>query len=106
MPCQSDYPYFHTSGRIICIPEATDDDVAELLRLARHVAQASGAGRRTGVLRDLANAFYESAASDALCRASVLGRLRGVMDEAEACWVDTVWDEKFCGPGVVRPVGP
>jgi hypothetical protein len=87
----SDHFYFHTSGQIICQPAATEQDVAELLALARRIAETTNTRARAGVLRTMIDAFYESATNDALCPADALAQLRTVRDEAEACWVDAAW---------------
>jgi hypothetical protein len=102
----SDHFYFHTSGQIICRPAATEQDVTDLLTLARQIAATTNIRARAGVLRATIAVFYEAAANDALCPAGDLAQLRSIRDEAEVCWVDAAWERLFAAAQLTDTAGP
>jgi hypothetical protein len=85
--------YFHASGRIIAQPEATEDDITELLTLARRIADTTSRVGRVEVLNQVVGAFYDSVMANVLCREPERRRIRSVLQESEEIWLDTRYDE-------------
>ncbi len=101
----TDYSYyFHRSGRIERQPAASDEDIAELVRLARRIADTTGAAAGAEALRAVVSAFTDSCEDNSLRCDGDLTALRSVRSEVECYLADILWPELIARASEVSSV--